>query len=321
MYIICALLAIGLSGFYSGTETGLYCLNRLRLRVDADKGQTNAKKLSRVVDNSHNALSTLLVGTNVANYLATIFVALILTGTLNIDAGTSEIYTTLIVTPIVFVFGEVVPKILFQRNADLLMRRGATLFSISAFVFRIPVLFLNLVSNPIMAIVIPRGSKQINDPREKIATLLQDAIAEDSSADHIEFIDRVLSLPNIAIHQVMVPRNRTAGIRADAGRKEFISLFRKHGHSRYPVFEKSSRRITGYVEAHTLIADTQWKTVGEYLKPIINIAAHDSASSTIVKLQEAGETIAVVTDRSNQLLGLVTMKDLLEEVTGELHEW
>ena len=299
----------------------LYCLNRLRLRVDADKGKAKARKLSHAVDNNQNALSTLLVGTNVANYLATIFVALILTGSLNIDAGTSEIYTTVIVTPIVFVFGEVVPKIMFQRNADLLMRRGATLFYISIFLFRIPVFLLNLVSKPIMAVLISQRSKQRNDPREKIATLLQDAIAEDSSADHIEFIDRVLSLPDIAIHQVMVPRNRVAGIRTDAGRKEFVSLFRKHGHSRYPVFEKSSRRIIGYVEAHTLIADTQWKTIGEYIKTITTIAAHDSASSTIVKLQEAGETIAVVTDRSNQLLGLVTMKDLLEEVTGELHEW
>ena len=320
--ILGILLAVALSGFFSGSETGLYCMNRLRLRLDVDQGSLPAARLDRLVGDEQSALSTLLVGTNLSNYLATVFVAYLLTQSAGLEPGVSEIYTTMIVTPVVFVFGEVVPKNLFQRNADRLMRLGSRLFGLFAILLRLPVMVLNLVSRPILALVCPAGFTRSGDPRRRIALLLQDAIAaEDSPDEHAEFVDRVLLLSSVTLHQVMVPRNRVLAMRADADRAEGLSLIRKHPYSRFPVFDSNPRRIVGYVQADTLLADEQWVHVREHLRRVISIPAHDSVASAIVRLQAARETMAIVVDRGGYLLGLVTLKDLLEELIGELPEW
>ena len=325
IYLLCivgAILAVGLSGFYSGSETGLYCLNRLRLKLRADQGDRHARRLAHIVADEHNALTTLLIGTNVSNYLATVAVAYLLTRAAGTGPGRSEIYTTLIVTPAIFVFGELVPKNLFQRHADQLMYLGSAMFRVSVVLCALPAAILGWISKPITALVDPAGLSTSADPRSNIATLLQEAMAgDDAPGRQSELIDRVLSLPRVALHQVMVPRNRVVSIQAGADLKQFLSLVRKHECSRLPVYEDNPRRIVGYVHVHALLADQEWEQVGDHLRKIVSLDAHESVASAIVKLQTSRETLGAVTDRNGYLLGVVTRKDLLEELTGELHEW
>lgn len=325
MIVLCllgALLAIVASGFYSGSETGLYCLNRLSLRVDADRGDAAAQRLRRVVRSEQRALSTVLVGTNVSNYLATMFVAMLLGSVWGIAGGASELYTTAIVTPVIFVFGEVVPKILYQRHADQWMRSGSQVLAGSHWLFRWPVAVLNRIAKPVLKLVDPVGIAETSDPRRRMALLLQDALARDEDAgEQLAFVDRVLGLSSVALHQVMAPRNRVVSMRADADRKYLLSLVRKHPHSRFPVYEDHPRRVIGYVPVHNLLADTDWTCVGERVRRLETLEAHESVASAIVRLQAARENIAAVVDRQGLLVGLVTLKDLLEELTGELHDW
>jgi CBS domain containing-hemolysin-like protein len=317
-----ALVAVWMSGFYSGSETGLYCMDRLRLRVDAQRGDRRAGRIARLVDHQREALTMLLVGTNLANYVATVLVAHLLVTVAGASAGASEVYTTALVTPIIFVFGEVVPKTLYQRHADALMRTGSTLLAISRMVLHVPVVALDGITRPIVRLVDPRGLSDALDARSRVAVLLQEALAlADATGDHRAFVNRVFGLSQIAVHQVMVPRNRVIGIRADATRRDLESLARKHAHSRLLVFERTPRRMTGYITVHELLADKNWTHVGQRARRVQELAAHDSVATALVRLQRAREALAAVVDRSGYLLGLVTRKDLLEELTGELPEW
>ncbi len=316
------LVCVALSGFYSGSETGLYCMNRLRLRIEADSGDVRARRLARLVAVEHDALATLLIGTNVANYLATVCVAYLLGRAFGVPAGASEIYTTAIVTPVIFVFGEVVPKTLYQRHADVLMRAGSALCAASALLFRWPVRALNALTRPLLRLIHPGGMNTAVDARSRVALLLRDALArEDVTGDHSEFIDRVLGLSGVAVHQVMAPRNRIISIKTSADRRELLSLVRKHPHSRILTFERSARRILGYVKVHELLNDADWQQVGERVQRVVTLTPHDSVAAAITRLQNAREPMAIVVDRSGYLLGMVTLKDLLEELTGELHDW
>jgi putative hemolysin len=227
-----------------------------------------------------------------------------------------------LVTPLVFVFGEVVPKNLFQRHADRLMYTGSTLFHASSVLFAPLATLLSWVLRPLRPLVSPAGLGPAADPRSNVAVLLREAVAmEDTQGRQSELIDRVLGLPGVALHQVMVPRNRVVSIRSDADRRRFFSVVRKAEYSRILVYDKEPRRIVGYVQVHALLGHDDWHRVGERLRSIVRLDAHESVATAIVKLQAAREAVAAVVDRSGHLLGLVTMKDLIEELTGELHEW
>jgi putative hemolysin len=317
-----ALLAIAMSGYYSGSETGLYCADPLRVRLDSERGDIRARRLARVLEHEHDALSSILVGTNVANYLATILVAALIARTLDVGGTASELYTTVIVTPIIFVFGEVLPKTLFHRDADTLMRAGSLLMRASMWAFTIPVALLNGLTSAVMRWVGSDPKRQSHDPRRGVAALLRGALSEsDDADDHIAFVDRVFGLSSVPIHRVMVPHNRVIMIRFDAERKELESLARKHSHSRILVFDATPRRVVGFVQVDALLTDKNWTHIGHRIQRIIELGPHDSVASALLRLQNAHSSVATVVSRSGSLLGLVTLKDLVEELTGELPEW
>jgi len=317
-----ALLGVALSAFYSGSETGLYCIDRLRLRIDAQRGDRRAAGIARLVEDHHNTLSTLLVGNNIANYITTALVAHLLVVATDASASASELYTTAIVTPTLFVFGEVVPKTLYQRHAGAFLRLTAPLLMFTRFVLRLPILAIDLLTRPVVRWIDPAGLSEVPDARSRVVVLLQNALATaDTTGDHRAFVNRVLGISQVALHQVMVPRNRVIGIRADATRRDLESLARRHPHSRVLVYERNLRRVIGHVVVHDLLADKDWTHVGERVRRVSELAAHDSVATALVHLQRERQAIAAVVDRSGHLLGLVTRKDLLEELTGELPEW
>ncbi len=320
--IAIAVVAVLLSGFHSGSETGMYCVNRLRLRVAAERGDLRARRLGFLLNRDQNALSTLLIGTNVANYIATAAVATVLMRATSIGPGESELYTTLIVTPVIFVFGEVVPKNLFQRDADRLMLLGSGVFRVSAALFRIPVAVVTWVATPFVRLFAARGRTGAVDPRRRVAVLLGEAMAaEDVEGERSDLVNRVLELRDVPIHRVMVPRNRVVTLSASAGRKECLSLARKHPYSRFPVVDDHPRRVVGYVHVHRLLIDEDWSQVRERVRRIVTVDPHESVGAALVALQSAREAIAAVVDRNGYLLGIITLKDLVEELTGELHAW
>ncbi len=324
MIVLCicgAIISIMLSGFYSGSETGLYCINKLKLHVDADKGNHQAIRVEKNIRNEQSALSTLLVATNLANYLATIAVAYLLANIVELGPGASEIYTTIIVTPIVFVFGETIPKTIFQKDADRLMRLGSSLFTITRLALCLPTYVLVHIASPIVSLSRSSSTRSTNDPRIRVATLLQNAMAEESSTDHVAFVDRVLDLPNIPVHKVMTPRNYVAVVSTQTSKRDMLSVMRKHGYSRYPVFDTRPRNIIGYVDTHSLLANEEWGCAQDHMEPALTINTRDSVATALVRLQTSRKPMAIIVDRKKNLLGIITLKDLLEELTGELHDW
>ena len=320
--ILATLAAIALSGFYSGSETGLYSVNRLRLKIEAESGNPSSSRLLRLLQNDRTALNTLLVGTNFSNYLATVFVAYILTNVANIEGRMTELYTTAIVTPIIFVFGEIVPKTLFQRHSDVLMSKGSRMFAWSTFLFAIPVRILSIVSSPLLRLANAQAMSDSVDHRRNVAMMLQDAFAaKEQGESHGELVDRVLNLTELPLHQVMVPRNRVIGVELRTPKQDCLTIIRRNAHSRLLVFDKDPRRVIGFVSTHSILANDNWKNLEHHLQPIPSLAPQQSVATAMMTLQSQGQAIAAIVDRSSRLLGIVTFKDLLEELSGELHDW
>lgn len=315
-------LGLFFSGFFSGAETGLYRVNRLRLHLGVQRRDPRARRLASVLDDETGALSVTLLGTNIANYVTTSAVAYLFAELLGFGEASSEIYTVAIVTPVIFVFGEMVPKNLFQLHADTLLARGSRLLALANRLFRLTGVVWGLKH---LAATLNRlmgsDAQQVGalGPKRHVAGLLQEALVGNTlGRDQSDLINRVCRLSEIPLHAVMVPRNRVTAIAADTDRRGLLRVERKTGHAQLPVYDSSPHRMIGAVKVDELLQSSNWRTVGERLTPLPKMSPHETVAASLANLQLAGASMAIVTDPGGRMLGIVTLKDLLGEVLGEL---
>ncbi len=311
-----------LSGFFSGTETGLYCMNRLRLELGVKNHDARSQRLVRILDDKAGALSVALIGTNVMNYLTTTIAAFMFAQLMGMSEVDTELYTVVVLTPIVFVFGEVVPKNLFQLHADELLSRGSGLLALFNWIFRMTgcVWLLKKLSSIFQRIIgIDESDDLVVTPKSRIAAMLQEAVADQSWGQHQSaIINRVCQLSETPLHVAMVPKNRVTNISTHADRRELIKIVRRTGHARLPVFDQHASRIIGLVKVDNLLRDEDWNTVGDRLSPITSLRPHVTVANAITLLQNSKTHVAVVTDHGGKMLGIVTLNDLLKEIVGDM---
>ena len=310
-----------LSAYFAGAEMGLYSTNRLRLDIDARRGDRRAKRLARIIHDEDQALYSTLVGTNVSNYLLTASVTLLFSSILGFSAADTELYTVLVVTPLVFVFCEVVPKNIFQGHADRLMPS-------SAWILHGAMRLLRLVGVTQSLAWLTRASRRLSGdttasvlsaPKWRVQAMLRDALAGQTHGDErTELVERVFRLSETPLHRVMVPRNAVIGVRADTQRRELVRVARSHGHTVLPVYDARGAHVCGTVVIDDLLRDDTWTTVGERLGPATFLSPHDTLGTALTRLQELGRRLGVVSDQGGRMLGVVTIGDLLREVVGDL---
>jgi putative hemolysin len=343
------ILSIVLGGFFSGSETGLYTLNRVRLRLRRDQGDPSGMRLARLLEDESSTLLVTLIGTVAADYVATACIGYLFVhaarsaaGAVNgseaaIGGAASELYITLIVTPFVFVFGEAVPKNWYRRDADRLMYRGSLLLWLSSVIIRATgvVWLLRAFSTWLIRRLDPRGAERSPfGPRAQIAALLREALEHTpepratarAAPPHPELIERVLKLSRTRVQQVMIPRWQVSGLRADASPNEVRALARRTPYTRLPVFDERNERVLGV--AHILELLDRLHTGGRegfsaarLAKPALFLERTETVAAAIVRMQRSRHKIAFVRGRSGRMIGLLTLKDLLEEVVGELRAW
>lgn len=320
--VLIAVIGLFLSGFFSGAETGLYRVNRVRLRLGVQKRDPTALRLAGVLDDEPRALSVTLVGTNLANYMTTSAVAYLFAECVHYGETQAQLLTVAVVTPVIFVFGEVVPKSLFQLHADTLLARGSRLLALSDRVLR-----LTGIVWALKRLASALGRLAGNDayhigafgPKRRVAALLQEALAGNvMGEDQSDLINRVCKISETPLHTVMVPRNRVTVAATATSRKGLLRIERKTGHSQLPVFESNRRRIVGTVKVDELFQDEEWETLGERTQRAVTLRPHETVATAITCLQRARASMAIITDRGGQMIGIVTLKDLLGEVLGEL---
>ena len=324
--IVFGVIAVGLffSAFFSGAETGLYCVNRVRLHLGVQRRDRRSLRLARVLDDDQAALSVTLIGTNLMNYLTTAAVAYLFADLLGFNEIDTEVYTVIALTPVVFVFGEVVPKSLFQLHPDRFMLHSGTLLSSASRLFRTIglVMTLRLLASVVHRLVGGyREEPGVFGPKRRMAMLLHEALAGRALADdQSDLIDRVCRLSETPLHIVMVPRNRVKVISAKCNRNQLRRIARRARHARLPVYDTHPRHIIGVVKVRELLRTRDWSTVGDRVLPALILSPHDTVAAATARMQVKGRKIAIVTDRGGQMLGIVTLQDLLEEVVGGLAE-
>lgn len=317
------------SGFYSGCETGLYCLNRIRMQIAARQGRRPAILLSRMLRDREGIISTTLAGTNLSNYLATVCMVSILTA-MHMDEARAELVTALALTPVLFVLAEVTPKNLFRREADTLMYRLARPLWASDRLFRatgVIALFKGLARLAARCVGIEKRASLLSlEPRQQIAAMLREGVGAGVLTDvQSAMVDRIMRLSGVPARSAMIKRNDVEAVSVDISREAFVEQVRRHDYTRMPVLDGPDR-VVGVVCVFDVLAEDMPEgqpagPITAFLSPPVYIKADQSIMSALTTMQQHGVPMAVVTDVQRRFLGIVTVKDLVEEIVGELETW
>lgn len=322
-----AALALCMAGsfFFSGVEIGTYCLNRVRLRVRNQRGDPAARRLVGLLERPERLVITALIGTNVVDYLATVILVALL-----VRAGVShtltELYATLIGTPLVLMLGGIVPKDIFRRHPDRLMyalslpivacQRAAEVTGLVWLFHAIPAWLSRAID--------PQGGARPDDalPRARMRAMLHEGAARGGlSAFQRDTIERIMHASQVPVGRVMVPTSRAALVPIDISRDDFLRIARMAHFSRLPVYRGASTNIVGVVSVYDVLTDESARPPIEHAREALFLNVTDTVPIALVRLQQSRQFMAIIRDRRGQTVGLLTMKDLAEEIVGELEVW
>lgn len=319
---LAALVFLLAAGFYSGCEMGLYCVNRIRLRLRAEQRHaTRARLLLRLSEQQEHAVLSILLWQNVAGYLltvaATAFIGRIITG----SASHVEFYAAAVLSPLTFAFGDVIPKNWFRIEADRLMYKAARVLYASVALIRWTgvVWLLEQVPRFIQRLVPPEQADQWKGPRGEVIGLLREGAAEGAlTEEQTRIVERVLSLSSIRVGSLMIPRAKVLTVPIEAAEELFRHVVRRHPFTHLPVLGADRRTVVGVVNVNEVLADEAGYSLQRHLKPPIEVHAGETAAKALVQLQRADVTLAIVVDPRRGFVGIITLTDIVEEIFGEL---
>ncbi|OHB56699.1 MAG: hypothetical protein A2Y07_03535 [Planctomycetes bacterium GWF2_50_10] len=326
--IIVALLAI--SAFFSGTETGVYRLSRFRLRLGLQQRRKLYGLLDKLMADSHGLIFSILIGNNIANYLLTSFITylfLVKTG----SETSAELYSTLVTVPLLFVLGDLLPKNIFFYRADVIMPIVAP----PAYVFHRILTVSQVV--PVLKLIARLFSKVAGAPaatpqlasaaqRQHLVELVQETREEGVlSQVQAEIIDRLMKIPRIPLSAVMVPLAKVVMVGGGAGKAEVVEVLRNEGFRRVLVYGENRAQVVGFVDIYELLAGSgNFASLPEgAIEPIASAPINATVLETLNMMRNKHLDILLVTRRergNSAAVGMVTIKDLLEELVGELQK-
>jgi len=321
------LATVGLLGsaMFSGLETGVYRLNRIRLHLRVNQHDRRAVLLSRMTANPNRMLGSLLIGNNIANYSASMGITALLEAA---ALGEWRIIgiTALLLTPLLFVFGEVLPKDFFQNFTDRATYRFARFLWYTQKLLLISGLLpvIDLISR---AIAWGLGASQAHrlslHPRRIMTRLIQEGAGSGViSLYQSDIIHRVLHPTERRVEDAMVPWQQVVTFRSNQPIEAFWSLVDRSPHSRFPVVDPSGVPL-GFVHVLDVMVHPpdRCPPIESLVTDPPRLPPRMSLREALVKLQEAGSAMGFVTDDRDEIVGIVTAKDLVEPIVGELDVW
>ncbi|MBT3277842.1 MAG: DUF21 domain-containing protein [Phycisphaerales bacterium] len=315
-----AALNVTLMGIYAGSELGLYVLNKVRLDLRASRGERAAQRLARRLQRPNHLLAVLLLGTNVHGYLATFCISTLF---IRLDlADQAEWLTVAVMTPILFVFADALPKTIFRRFCETLLYRLHLLVVFADWVFTLTGLSILVRSFGEMMLKFAHrtpADAESEFRRSPLAIALDEGQATGAlTMMQTQMAERAVGLGEVRLGAVMTPRVHVTAIEASATREAFLEQIRACDHSRMPMIAGGD--VVGVVDVYDVLADSEDRPLSELADAPLQLQASMSVADAICMLQRARRSMAIVVDR-DQYRGIVTVKDLVEEIVGDLQEW
>jgi len=313
LWVSLTLLGIFGSALCSGLEVGLYSVSRVLIRVRS-VDQPKAKILHTQLQNPAPVLTSLLIYNNIFNYITTLAITALLA-----SSSLNEILQAILITPVLLIFAESIPKEIFRSRANSLMERLVNILVAMRYSFTIiPVApVITFIAVTVSKLLGADLTGSVRDARQHMAELIKHA-DEHITQSQTEMIDRALQLNQTPIRTAMTPLTRVIKINTHTSRTDALATIQQSNHSRYPVINPDGQ-IIGSIHTIDLYISTD-DHINDLIKPIVRLNTETSMRQALTEMNAASAHLAIVT-RSGQDAGLITRKDLLSPLIATTHDW
>lgn len=307
-------------GFFSGAELALISADQVRLRHRAKEvGGTRGRLILRFLDDPGQLISTSLVGTNICVVFSVVITTLTL---LPRYPDHAELLSLGVMTPLILVFGEIVPKSLFQHFANRLAPTLIVVLSGFRLLF-FPFVILGTALSTVLIRLLNLESRNNVMSREELRLLIQLPSRqgkEKITAHEKQMITRIFDFRETTVEDVMLPLSEVAALPIDASLAEAAQEVVDKQHTRLPVYRDRIDNIEGIVHAFDLLRAEPGQLIQDLSRPAIFVPESQMAVDTLMRLQREGQGMAVVVDEYGGATGVVTIEDIVEEVVGEIED-
>ena len=321
--IVSIFVLIILSAFFSGSETTLTSASKARMRTLAKAGKKEAIVFESLFKNKERLICTILLANNLVNILASSIATKIL---LEIFDADGIAYTTIIMTFMILVFGELIPKTVALYKADVLALKISKIFNILVYIFYPITSSLNFLVN----VILKSFTKvDLNDHTEiEKDEELRGAIdlhgENKNQTNEKEMLKSILDLEEVTVGSIMIPRKDTFSLNVDIKSNELIRKLKDSPHSRIPIWDKNPENIIGVFHIRGLIenelmTEDDFDIRGFCQKPWF-IPESTSLASQLMEFKRRKKHFAIVVDEYGEFLGIVTLEDILEEIVGDIDD-
>ena len=316
-------VCLGLSGFFSASETAFIALPRARLMHLVRSGRPGADRVSHIIQRPERFLATVLLGNNLVNTAAAAL-ATVLALNLITNQGLSVLAATAGVTTFLLLFGETVPKNIAWRRSEKV-----------AFAVSRPIRLVELTLSPVVTLLqlfstmtnralgISASTPQIGE--EEIRTMIA-AGAQTGAVDAGEaaLLEKVFRFGDRQIREIMTPRPEIVWIENGDNLERFLEVYSEHTHTRFPVYEESMENVLGVLSVKDILSGMEGLKgeasgpVTKDLRPAFFVPETKSVSETFNEMREGGHSVVLTVDEFGGIAGLATLKQMMAVIVGQM---
>jgi len=321
MIWIIIILIIGglifLSSFFSATEMAFVSVNRIKVRKKAKSGEKSALILEKLLEKPGEVVSAIVICNNLVNITASIlagFIAAYLFGNIGIGIATT------VMTLIVIVFGETIPKAYGIHNEKFAFTVARSL-KVLTFIFSPISRGLSSLSNVFLKILGKEVGKKALITEEEIKIMLDLGVQDGTiKKDEKELVNEIFDFDDTETKEVFIPLKNVYFIKENATLKQLKKKAVQTGHSRFPVYGKNKKDIIGIAHVKDALLKDEKIHVKNIMKSVLFVKQKMKADDVLRKMQRRKVHMAVVKSKSDKNIGVVTFEDLIEEIFGEISD-
>jgi putative hemolysin len=314
------LLSLLATAYLSAVEIALISADRLKLRQEAKDGNAGARLALDLLADKERMLATTLVGCTLANLLTAALATSIFQALLPHWADWKvSLLTTGLVTLVILIAAEIVPKVYARPRADRFLTSMARPILATEQLF-LPATALVRAYLSIWMRLLRRAPRSPLVTREDLKYLVHDIKGETGPGrKERKMLRSILDFGETTVREVMVPMTEVVSLERRAGTDLLRALIKRHGFTRLPVYERRVDRVVGLVNVYDLLFDPDPKEAIEpYIRPAILVPETKRIDRLLLELQRARAAMAVVVSEFGSCVGIITVEDIVEEIVGEL---
>lgn len=309
------------SGYFSASETALTSANKLRLRNQAENKNVKAQRSLKLIENYDQTLSTILIGNNIVNIAMATIATTVATAMFG-NQGSTLVITTMVITALVLVFGEILPKSLAKQYAEKYLLSASASLMITLKLFS-PVTWLFVQLKVGVNKLLGTNNEEPTVTDEDVKALVEMGEEEGTFlSNEKEFLHNAIEFHDIVVRDILTPRPDVIAVSLETPIEEIKEIFIREQYSRLPVFDGTIDNIVGIIShrdffTHYVTEDKEFRLTSIIRKPHFVIGSV-KISNLLKDLQNNKVHLAVVLDEYGGTLGIVSMEDIIEEIFGEI---